>query len=98
MPTPLALGAAAGASAAIGPAFNVVVNAYRYALAPDHLQARTQSAGRMIAWGTIPLAPLVAGVLLAAIGSTGTLLVLAAFMGAVALVASLLDLSWPRTE
>ncbi|MGH3881674.1 MAG: MFS transporter [Actinophytocola sp.] len=98
MPTPLALGAAAGAGAAIGPAFNVVVNAYRYALAPDHLQARTQSAGRMIAWGTIPLAPLVAGVLLAAIGSTGTLLVLAAFMGAVALVASLLDLSWPRTE
>ena len=98
MPTPLALGAGAGASAAIGPVFNVVVNAYRYALAPDHLQARTQSAGRMIAWGTIPLAPLVAGVLLQAIGSTGTLLALAAFMAAVALVASLLDLSWPRTE
>lgn len=97
MPTPLALGAAAGATAVIGPLFNVVVGAYRYALAPDRLQARTQSAARLITWGTIPLAPLVAGVLLATAGSTGALLALAAFMAAVAATASLLDLNWPRT-
>lgn len=88
MPTPLTLGAAAGLSSIIGPLFNVVVAAYRYALVPDRLQARTQSAARLIAWGTIPLAPLLAGVLLQTVGSTGTLLVLAALMLAVAIVAT----------
>jgi Na+/melibiose symporter-like transporter len=95
MPTPLALGIAFGATAVFGPLFNVVVNAYRYALAPDRLQARTQSAARLIGWGAIPLAPLLAGVLLSTIGSTGALWVLAAIMAAVALTASLLRLTWP---
>lgn len=84
MPTPLWLGAAAGASQLIGPLFNITVQAYRYALVPDRLQARTQSAARMISWGTIPLAPLVAGILLEGVGSTGTLLALTVFMLAVA--------------
>ena len=88
MPTPLWLGVAAGASTLIGPLFNVVVAAYRYALVPDRLQARTQSAARLVAWGTIPLAPLVAGTLLVSVGSTGTLLALAALMLAVAAVAT----------
>lgn len=88
MPTPLWLGAAAGASSVVGPLFNVVVAAYRYALVPDRLQARTQSAARLVAWGTIPLAPLIAGVLLQGIGSTGTLLALATLMLAVAVVAT----------
>jgi Na+/melibiose symporter-like transporter len=95
MPTPLALGIAFAATAVHGPLFNVVVNAYRYALAPDRLQARTQSAARLIGWGAIPLAPLLAGVLLSAIGSTGALWVLAAIMAAVALTATLLRLTWP---
>jgi MFS family permease len=86
MPTPLSLGAAAGASSVIGPLFNVVVTNYRYALAPDRLQARTQSAMRLVGWGSIPLAPLVAGVLLETTGSTGALLALAGLMFAVALV------------
>ena len=88
MPTPLWLGAAAGASSVVGPLFNVVVAAYRYALVPDRLQARTQSAARLVAWGTIPLAPLIAGVLLQGIGSTGTLLALATLMLVVAVVAT----------
>ncbi|HWM05290.1 MAG TPA: MFS transporter, partial [Actinophytocola sp.] len=88
MPDPLSLGAAAGATAVIGPLFNVVVGAYRYALVPDRLQARTQSAARLIAWGTIPLAPLVAGVLLQSVGSTGALLALAGLMFAVAAAAT----------
>jgi len=88
MPTPLALGAAYGATAVVGPIFNVVVNAYRYALVPDRLQARTQSAARLITWGTIPLAPPLAGVLLQTIGSTGALLALTTLMLAVASVAT----------
>jgi len=96
MPTPLTMGLAYGATALIGPLFNVVVTAYRYALAPDRLQARTQSATRLIGWGAIPLAPLLAGVLLSTVGSTGTLLVLAAIMAGVALTASLARLDWPR--
>lgn len=88
MPTPLWLGVAAGASQLIGPAFNVTVQAYRYALVPDRLQARTQSAARMVSWGAIPLAPLVAGILLAGVGSTGTLLALAGLMVVVAAAAT----------
>lgn len=88
MPVPLWLGIAAGAPSLIGPLFNVVVGSYRYALVPDRLQARTQSASRLITWGTIPLAPLIAGILLQGIGSTGTLLVLGALMVAVAITAT----------
>jgi MFS-type transporter involved in bile tolerance (Atg22 family) len=88
MPTPLALGAAAGAAQFVGPLFNVVVVAYRYALVPDRLQARTQGAARLVGWGAIPLGPLLAGVLLQGIGSTGALLVLAALMLTVALAAT----------
>jgi len=88
MPNPWWLGVTAAASSVVGPLFNVVVSAYRYALAPDRLQARTQSAARLVAWGTIPLAPLVAGTLLEAVGSTGTLLALAALMLTVAIVAT----------
>jgi MFS family permease len=88
MPTPVWLGVAAGASSVIGPLFNVVVASYRYALVPDRLQARTQSAARLVAWGTIPLAPLVAGILLQGIGSTGTLWALAGLMLVVAVVAT----------
>jgi MFS family permease len=88
MPNPLSLGAAYGATAIVGPIFNVMVNAYRYALVPDRLQARTQSAARLITWGTIPLAPPLAGVLLQTIGSTGALLALTALMLAVAVVAT----------
>lgn len=88
MPTPLALGAAAGAGALLGPPFNVVIAAYRYKLVPDRLQARTQSAARLIAWGTIPLAPLIAGLLLEWTGSTGALLWLTALMLAIALTAT----------
>jgi MFS family permease len=89
MPTPLWLGVAAGASQLIGPLFNVTIQAYRYSLVPDRLQARTQSAARMISWGTIPLAPLIAGVLLEGAGSTATLLALAGFMVVVAGTATL---------
>lgn len=88
MPTPLALGVTVAAGALAGPAFNVVLSSYRYALAPDRLQARTVSSARLITWGTIPLASLLAGGLLQGTGAPHTLLILGAIMVVVAAAAT----------
>src|SRR5205807_8666602 len=55
---PIALGLVLAVSNLAGPVFNVVVGAYRYALVPDRLLGRVQSASLVIAWGAIPLARL----------------------------------------
>jgi MFS family permease len=86
----LALGALAAVMWIGGPPFNVVVGSYRYALVPDRLQARTNSAARLIAWGPIPLGSLAAGFLLEAVGAIKSFLVLAAISVAVALAATLI--------
>jgi MFS family permease len=86
----LALGALAAVMWIGGPPFNVVVGSYRYALVPDRLQARTNSAARLIAWGPIPLGSLAAGFLLEAVGAIKSFLALAAISVAVALAATLI--------
>lgn len=83
------LGALAGVMWIAGPPFNVVVSAYRYALVPDRLQARTQSAARLVAWGTIPLGSLAAGFLLQTVGTTTSFLVLAGLSLGVATAATM---------
>lgn len=88
-PNALALGALAGVMWITGPPFNVVVSAYRYALVPDRLQARTQSAARLVAWGTIPLGSLAAGFLLQTVGTTTSFLVLAGLSLGVATAATM---------
>jgi MFS family permease len=85
----LALGALAGVMWIAGPPFNVVIGAYRYALVPDRLQARTASAARLIAWGPIPLGSLAAGFLLEAVGAIKSFLILGGISLAVALAATL---------
>jgi predicted MFS family arabinose efflux permease len=85
----LVLGALAGVMWIAGPPFNVVIGAYRYALVPDRLQARTASAARLIAWGPIPLGSLAAGFLLEAVGAIKSFLVLGGISVAVALAATL---------
>jgi MFS family permease len=87
-PNALALGALAAVMWIGGPPFNVVVGAYRYALVPDRLQARTSSAARLVAWGTIPLGSLAAGFLVEAVGAITSFLVLAGISLAVALAAT----------
>jgi predicted MFS family arabinose efflux permease len=89
LPQPIALGAVSGLAAVFGPIFNVVVGSYRYALVPDRLLARVQSAALVVAWGMTPLGSLAAGLLLEAIGAVTSLLVLAAVSGAVAVCATL---------
>jgi hypothetical protein len=88
MRTPLAVGITAAVASLTGPAFNVVLGAYRSALAPDHLQARTTSSARMITWGTIPLATLIAGALMQASGAAATLFVLGCTMTLIAVTAT----------
>jgi MFS family permease len=88
MPNALALGIAGGVGMLAGPVFNVVVAGYRYALAPDHLLARTQSTARLVAWGTIPFGSLLAGQLAQRLGPAPALLALAGLLVAVAAVAT----------
>lgn len=88
LPNAVALGVVIGLLAVAGPIFNVVLGSYRYALAPDRLLGRTASVARLVAWGTIPLGPLVAGFLVEAIGAAATLVVLATGMLLVAAAAT----------
>lgn len=83
-----ALGALAGLIWITGPPFNVVVGAYRYALVPDRLQARTQSTARLVVWGTIPLGSLAAGFMLETVGTITSFLILAGISLGVAVAAT----------
>ena len=88
MPTPLTLGLAVGFGSLPGPAFNIVLARYAYALAPDHLRGRVVSSARLITWGTIPVATLAAGAALQTAGSVPTLCALSSLMLAVAATAT----------
>lgn len=88
MPNALALGMMLGAGSVFGVSFNVVTATYRYALVPDRLQARTTSVIRLIAWGTIPLGQLAAGLLAERLGAGPSFLAFAGVMLATAVVAS----------
>jgi MFS family permease len=88
VPGVAAIGAVLAVGGALGPLFNVIVASYRYALAPDRLQARTISVSRLIAWGTIPVASLTAGLLVEAWDAVPTLVLMAVAMVAVSTVAT----------
>jgi hypothetical protein len=68
----------------------VLAGSYRYALTPDRLQGRTQSAARLVTWGTIPLGNLAGGLLLEAVGPVVSFGVLVAAMTVIAVVSTLL--------
>ncbi len=58
----------------VAPIYNVVQFSYRIALIPERLQGRVNSTFRLMAYGFQPLGSAIAGVLLAVVGSTNTLL------------------------
>lgn len=58
-----------------GPIYNVVQFSYRLALIPDALQGRVNSTFRLLAFGFNPLGQATAGILLATIGVTYTILI-----------------------
>ena len=61
---------------------------YRYALVPDRLLGRVVSAGRLVAWSTIPVGALLGGLLAESLGGRSSILVLAALGAVVALAAT----------
>jgi MFS family permease len=83
-PHALALGTIVALVSFIGPTWNAVVDGYRISIVPDRLQGRVSSVDALLAFSAIPLAPLVAGVLIEAIGGRATLLAFGALMLAVA--------------
>ncbi|HET8604867.1 MAG TPA: MFS transporter [Marmoricola sp.] len=52
----------------LNPAGNAGIGAYRVALTPDHLQGRVASASQFLSMSVMPLAPVVGGVLMSALG------------------------------
>jgi predicted MFS family arabinose efflux permease len=86
--SPIAVGALAGIGAIGGPIFNVVFASYRYALVPDRLLGRVQSASLVVAWGMTPLGALTAGFLLQSTGAVDTILVLAGISAFLAMSAT----------
>lgn len=85
---PFALGVVWAVAGFFGPVFNVTLASYRYALVPDRLLARTQSASLVVAWGAIPLGQLTAGFLLESLGAASTLFALAGVNVALAAAAA----------
>ncbi len=85
---PWAFGVVWATAGFFGPVFNVAISGYRYALVPDRLLARVQSAAGVIAWGAIPLGQLAAGLLLQRFGAVTAIFILAGVMFAVAAAAA----------
>jgi hypothetical protein len=77
---------AVGALLALGmlfvPANNAGISAYVASVVPDHLQGRVNSASGFVATGLSPIAPVVAGAVLASTGGVTTTLVGAALVAA----------------
>jgi hypothetical protein len=88
VPNAVAIGAVWGVTSIAGPVFNVSLASYRYALVPDRLLARAQSAALVVAWGAVPLGQLTAGLLLSSTGAVATILSLAGLNAIAAVLAT----------
>jgi MFS family permease len=73
---PAVMAAALGSGLLLNPAGNAGIGAYRVATTPDELQGRVNSTMQFTSWSTMPLAPVVGGVLLTMLGGTGAILAL----------------------
>lgn len=82
---PVLLGLLGGATAFVGPLWNVVLGTHSYAIVPDAMRGRVSSASLTIAWGAQPLGALAGGWLLQSAGPTTTLLAFGAVMLAAAI-------------
>lgn len=87
--TPLVVAAAISAGIFLNPAGNAGIGAYRMALTPADLQGRVQSAIQFVAMSAMPLAPLLAGGLLAWLGGPAAVAVLGVLTALAALIPTL---------
>jgi MFS family permease len=86
---PVVVAASLSAGLFLNPAGNAGIGAYRVALTPAQLQGRVQSTMQFAAMLTMPLSPLIAGVLLTGLGGPRAIVALAVLTGLVALIPTL---------
>lgn len=103
---PWAMMLAASVGMLLNPAGNAGIGAYRMLITPPELVGRVQSAMQFASMLTMPLAPALAGILLALLGGGAAVLVLTALIALVALIPTLArsvrtvprPQNWPRAE
>ena len=86
---PSLLGLIGGATAFLGPLWNVVMMQYQLVIVPDEMRGRVGGAVQTLVSGTVPLGTLGAGFLLAAVGPKQSLLTLVGVMAAIALAGTI---------
>lgn len=86
---PAVVAAALAVGLFLNPAGNAGVGSYRIAVTPDELQGRIQSTMQFVAMSSMPLSPVLAGVLLTWLGGGGAVAVLGLLTALVALVPTL---------
>ncbi|MDH2413298.1 MFS transporter [Nocardioides sp. CER19] len=87
--TPLVIAAALGVILLLNPAGNAGTSSYRMAITPPPLIGRVQSAMQFTSMMPMPLAPVLAGVLLGWLGGRDAILALVAITALVALIPTL---------
>jgi MFS family permease len=70
----------------VNPAGNASANSYQMAVSPPHLVGRVQAAMHFVSMISMPLAPALAGALLATVGGTDAILAMAVLTALVALI------------
>lgn len=86
---PAVMAATLGVGLLLNPAGNAGIGAYRLAVTPDELQGRVTATMQFTSWSTMPLAPVVGGLLLTMLGGAGTVLALGAATAASSLAITL---------
>lgn len=85
---PYILGALLALTLVLAPTANTIIVSLQVARTPDHFQGRVDAAGEFIATSASPAAPLIAGILITAVGSPTTLVITGLAMLFIALVTS----------
>lgn len=86
---PLVVAAALGLGMLLNPAGNAGISSYRIAITPPELVGRVQSTAQFASISAMPFAPLLAGLLLTAVGGPATILALGALTALVACIPTL---------
>jgi MFS family permease len=83
---PGVVAAAIGLGMLLNPSGNAGIGSYRIAVTPPELLGRVQSTSQFVSWSMMPLAPVLAGALLATVGGQTAILVLGLLTALVACI------------
>ncbi len=86
---PAVVAAALGAGLLLNPAGNAGIGSYRIAVTPPELIGRVQATTQFVSMSAMPLAPVLAGVLLSGLGGAPAILLLGLLTGLIALIPTL---------